>query len=110
MVDQDNSPIKIIREKEEDAKNQITEKQRLQSEKIQQLTGKLTENLNDFEAILKEKGNEKLRAVKIEATEMAKKEIAKANKERKAQMDIASSKKDEAVSLVINEFQTLIEK
>ncbi len=110
MVDQDNSPIKIIREKEEDAKAQIIEKQRQQNEKLQQLNGKLSENLNDFEAILKEKGNEKLKAVKIEATEMAKTEIAKANKDRKAQMDLASSKKADAISLVVKEFQTLIEK
>ncbi|MDX9970633.1 MAG: hypothetical protein RBS56_01870 [Candidatus Gracilibacteria bacterium] len=110
MVDQDNSPIKIIREKEEDAKTQIAERQKQLNEKHQQFSNKLTENLNDFESILREKGNEKLKATKIEATEMAKTEIAKANKERKAQIDIATAKKTEAINSVVKEFQTLISK
>lgn len=110
MVDQDNSPIQIIREKEEDSKNLLAETQKKQTEKIQQLSKKNEESLIDFESILRDKGNEKLKTIKIEATEMAKTLMAEGNKERKGLMDLASSKKESAISLIEEEFKTLIEK
>ncbi len=110
MVDQDNSPIQIIRRKEADAKEMILADKKNSIEKLNKLKEQLEENIEDYEKILKEKGNEKLKQAKIEATEFAKTEIAKSNKERKTIIDNSEAKKDEAIKLVIETFQTLIEK